>query len=207
MPGIDQLRIRKMTPRNIQIMERLILGEKPTQIAKDLSITPGRVSIIVNSPLFKIELRKRLIKQAQKITDIKETILDGTLAGVRLHTEVVGNKVAGQPASIEDRIKSATVLASLGMRLIERAETPLTPPLTRDDHKSYEERLREITVREVTRTPLPDQDGPVPETNQEPLGEIVEILSRDLPPDDLIEAENQIVDDEFTEAVLKEASI
>ena len=187
-------------------MERLILGEKPTQIARDLSISPGRVSIIVNSPLFKIELRKRLIKQAQKVTDIKETILDGALSGVRLHTDVVGNN-GGQVYPIEARIKSATVLASLGLRLIERAETPLTPPLTRDENKSYEERLREITIREVTRTALPDNDRPIPEIEQEPFGEIAEILSRDLPPDELIEAENQIVDDEFTEAVLKEASI
>ena len=58
-------------------MHRLVLGEKATDIAKDMQMSDSAFSIIRNSPLFKAELERltrqqtwNTIKTAEKVSDI-----------------------------------------------------------------------------------------------------------------------------------------
>jgi len=45
-------------PYHREIARRLVLGQRQSDICVDLGISTGRLSIIVNSPLFKLELKR-----------------------------------------------------------------------------------------------------------------------------------------------------
>lgn len=206
----DRVRIKNMTSRNIQIMERLILGERVSQIAREFQMSPVRISIIVNSPLFKIELRKRLIKNGQKITDLRDQVIDGALEGVKFQKEVIGN--TGGVFPIDARLRAASSLTALGLRIVERA-SPQSPQPLPEEGRSYEERLREVIFRDTTRRiPLDDGNGndsieTLPSQIEDiPVDQLNAALTETHPPDDIIEVENQSVEDEYERLIIKEAS-
>jgi len=73
--------LQHIRPRHRQIMYRLVAGEKQVDIALDLSITTTRLSIIVNSRLFKAEYKKvedqvlqRMIEKRSDITNRVERL-------------------------------------------------------------------------------------------------------------------------------------
>jgi DNA-binding CsgD family transcriptional regulator len=68
--GIKMRRIFQRTqrsgwlqPRHREIMRRKLIGQSNKQIAEELGLSQSRVSIIVSSPLFKLEL-ERMMQQA-----------------------------------------------------------------------------------------------------------------------------------------------
>jgi hypothetical protein len=67
-----------LKPRHREIMRRLCCGQHSRDIAKEMGITPAGLNIIINSPLFKIELRKmeRDLRQhvIEKIGDVSARI-------------------------------------------------------------------------------------------------------------------------------------
>ena len=60
IPILDepQNALKLIRPRHREIMRRLVCGQKQREIALDMELNEGRLSIIINSPLFKIELAK-----------------------------------------------------------------------------------------------------------------------------------------------------
>jgi DNA-binding CsgD family transcriptional regulator len=52
-----------LRPRHREIMRRKLLGQSNKQIAEELCLSQNRVSVITNSPLFKLEL-ERMMQQA-----------------------------------------------------------------------------------------------------------------------------------------------
>ncbi len=50
--------LQLIRPRHREIMRRLVCGQTQREIAEELSLNEGRLSIIINSPLFKVELKK-----------------------------------------------------------------------------------------------------------------------------------------------------
>ena len=56
----QSVQISKILPRHIEIMNRLLLGQKEVEIANDLGMSQSRISIIVTSPLFQLELKRQL---------------------------------------------------------------------------------------------------------------------------------------------------
>jgi DNA-binding CsgD family transcriptional regulator len=218
-----QMRIRKITPRTIQIMERVMLGERSGQIARSLGVTQSRISTIINSPLFKMEMRRRMLKHQEKLSELRDTLLDGAIDSLKLHREVAGDKTDGVKYPLETRLKSATVMASFGLKILERTGfiPQPTPQSQEGGGGSYEERLKEVIFRETTRTssnaralPLPDEDDELsPEKmidsfkveEPETIPEISEELAKTYPPEDLITADNEFVEEEFEKALLKEA--
>ena len=56
--AIPEQALEFIRPRHRQIMYRLITGQTQARIATDLEMDQSRLSVIVNSPLFKSELRK-----------------------------------------------------------------------------------------------------------------------------------------------------
>jgi len=52
-----------VNPRHREIMRRKLVGQSNKQIAEELGLSQNRVSVITNSPLFKLEL-ERMMQQA-----------------------------------------------------------------------------------------------------------------------------------------------
>jgi DNA-binding CsgD family transcriptional regulator len=52
-------------PRHREIMRRKLVGQTNKQIAEEMGLSQNRVSVIVNSPLFKLEL-ERMMQQADE---------------------------------------------------------------------------------------------------------------------------------------------
>lgn len=92
-------------PRHRQIMYRLITGQTQARIATDLEMDQSRLSVIVNSPLFKSELRKMedqvfeslkesrgdiaaKVKELQpKALQVIQTIMENKVSGARLRRD------------------------------------------------------------------------------------------------------------------------
>lgn len=169
--------ITKLTPRHREMMIRLINGQKARVIAQDMGITEGRFSIIRNSPLFQIELRKMMSRREEKLFDIHENFLEAADLGVKFHKEVLEQPT--DPINRKDKTHSATLMTALASRLL-RPGVPSNGNGNgdgEDEGQSYEERLRKVTVEErvrtVTPTPSHLQDGSV---------DVDEILEGDYPP-------------------------
>jgi len=66
--------IQRLKERHREIMRRLVMGQKASGIARDLGMRPSSVSIIINSPAFREEL-KRLSASADDIAkDVRKRI-------------------------------------------------------------------------------------------------------------------------------------
>ena len=50
--------LQLIRPRHREIMRRLVVGQSQKEIAEEMGLSLGRLSIIINSPLFKAELMK-----------------------------------------------------------------------------------------------------------------------------------------------------
>lgn len=86
-------------PRHRQIMYRLITGQTQAHIATDLEMNQSRLSVIVNSPLFKSELRKM---EDQVFESLKESRGDITTkvkelqpVALKVIQTIMENKVSG----------------------------------------------------------------------------------------------------------------
>jgi hypothetical protein len=66
--SVQQRQIKKLSARHHEIIERLILGQRPLQISQDLGIGRPWISIAMNSPLFQQSLQRRLSQISEQIT-------------------------------------------------------------------------------------------------------------------------------------------
>lgn len=137
--------IQKILPRHLEIMRRLVLGQSQRDIAREMGFTEGRLSIIVNSPLFKTELKKMQRRREDQIFEIQEGLIEAAQMGVILHKAVLSN----DDLPIPFRQRSATDVLNIVGRI-----TKSSLPLTADAESKvpYEQRLREVVYREVTTT-------------------------------------------------------
>lgn len=141
--------ITKLTPRHREMMIRIINGQRNKTIAEDMGISENRFSIIKNSPLFRLELRKMMAKREEKVYSIQENFLDAADLGVKFHKTVL----EAQPGlyTADTKLKSATTMAVLASRLLR----PGIQPSDGDGEESglsYEERLRKVTIEESVKT-------------------------------------------------------
>jgi len=97
---IDPKALIHIRSRHRQIMYRLVAGEKQVDIALDLSITTTRLSIIVNSPLFKKEYKKvedqvlqRMIEKRSDITNRVERLQPTALSVIE---DIMKSKITGK---------------------------------------------------------------------------------------------------------------
>lgn len=61
-------------PYHREIARRLVLGERAAGICEDLGMTEGRMSIIVNSPLFKMEVKRLEEERDKGVADVTQTL-------------------------------------------------------------------------------------------------------------------------------------
>jgi hypothetical protein len=62
-------------PRHREIARRLVLGETQSQIARSLNMSEGRMTLIVNSPLFKLEIAKMEKDRTDAVVDVANQIV------------------------------------------------------------------------------------------------------------------------------------
>jgi len=113
-----------------------------------MSITEARLSIIVNSPLFQLELKKKQLRREERMLEIEDEILTGAKLGAQFHKEVLESKPG--TFTTDNKMKSATVMTSIGAKLLHPGNGGNGGE--GGESKSYEERLREISFKETTRT-------------------------------------------------------
>jgi hypothetical protein len=64
---VQQRQLRRLSPRHLEIIERLLVGQDHKQIARELGLGEQWLSVVVNSPLFVKELAKRLSERSKEI--------------------------------------------------------------------------------------------------------------------------------------------
>lgn len=148
--SISTFRIKRITPRLMEIMNRMVLGQPPKQIREEFGISPLRFSLIINSPLFKLELKKKLLKREEVILDIHENILEGAKLGSKLYRDILESP-DGYPT--DTKLKAADRTTSLALKLITSTEEENGRNGNNSfEGKGYEQRLREVTFRETVTT-------------------------------------------------------
>jgi hypothetical protein len=72
--SVSKYGLKFIRPYHREIARRLVLGESQSDICRDLGMSTSRMSIIVNSPLFKIELRKLEEARDNGVVDISHQL-------------------------------------------------------------------------------------------------------------------------------------
>jgi len=166
-------RIKRLLPKHEEIMNRLILGQKQKDIAGEMGMTQARLSIIVNSPLFQLELKKKMMRREEKMVDIEDNLLEGAKLGTKFHKDIL----EGQYPT-EVKMRSATVMSTLGAKMINSRNGGSSIIEESGEGKSYEERLREVTFKESVKVVTKK-------------GEIDETLNESYPSNDETELEDE----------------
>lgn len=72
--SVERYGLGYIRPRHNEIARRLVCGQSQSDIARTMGINIGRLSIIVNSPLFKIMIAKLSKLRDDSVTDIQEEL-------------------------------------------------------------------------------------------------------------------------------------
>ena len=169
---LDYYRTKKITPRLIEIMNRMVLGEAPKKIREEFGLSTSRFSVIINSPLFKLELKKKLLRREELMLDIQGNILEGAKLGTKLYRDILDSP---DGYTTETKLKAANAAAGFAVKLMDGGGNgggENGGNGSEGEGKSYEERLREVTLKETIRTVThtPEVDTSPPNENDLLLG-------------------------------------
>lgn len=138
--------ITHLWERQKEIARRLAVGQRQCDIARDLGMTPGRMSIICNSPAFKKYLGSLTSIREERAIDINATIKAGATKGA----ELLVNILTDEKAHISLKAKVAMdLLDREGHGKISKVQSEVTHHLT-GDRIAELKRLREERLKEIT---------------------------------------------------------
>lgn len=180
-----QQSLQKLAPRHVEMMNRLLIGQKGSQIAREMDVTQARLSLIIHSPLFQLELRRRQAQQAERLVEIREDFLSAAQLGVKHHKEVLSEQT--NPLNAATKMKAATTMTILATKLIQ-SPPPTNGSEEMEEGQSYEERLRKVTYEETVRKV--QGQSPPPEKEEVVEGELIDVdrlLSESYPPEDVLQ--------------------
>lgn len=179
--------IQRLQPRHIEIMRRLCLGEHQRDIANDLMIDESRLSVIVNSPLFKLELRRMQRRREDQTEKIINNIFDTVEKGTEIARDIVTKgtmKVLDSDGKTEVDVPVPlnTKLAVLNTATTHFIKLSRGRNLEFDEEdEDYEQSLmREVTVTEKISRKVKGRSKEV--------NEIEDALSLDHPLESLLES-------------------
>lgn len=127
-----------MWERHKEMSRRIVVGDRPTDIAADMGISRSRLSIIMNSPIFRqhtdslsertdcsiTDIKDRIFRNAPKALDILEDVLmnEGNRFDTRLQVKVAHDLLdrGGLGAVQKSEIMSAVLTADDILKLRER---------------------------------------------------------------------------------------
>lgn len=138
--------ISHLWERQKEIARRLVAGHRQIDIARDYGMTPGRMSVICNSPVFKQYLASLASIREERAVDIGKTIREGAETGAQLLVDILSN----DNAHISLKAKVAMdLLDREGHGKISTVRAEVTHHLTGDRiaelKKAREEKLRGIS--------------------------------------------------------------
>ncbi len=153
-PSVEKYQLRYIMPYHREIARRVVLGEKQHEIATDLHLNEGRLSIICNSPLFKNEVARLEAMREAGVQDV--TMQIDELAPVMLE---VMERIAMYGAKESNRIIAA-------QDLLDRSKytkvKKFEGSLTTETHEQKLERLtgdRVDNAVDVTPTKVGNNGG------------------------------------------------
>jgi len=76
--------LAEIKPHHREIARRLVLGQKASDICRNLAMSTSRMSIIINSPLFKLELKRLEEEREREVISVKKALDE--IAPVALET-------------------------------------------------------------------------------------------------------------------------
>lgn len=136
--------------------------------------------MIVRSPLFQLELKKKLLRREERLVEIQDNFLDGAVLGTKFHKDILEGSYP-----TETKMKSATVMSTLAARLLVGGGRPDSQREgVPQDGRSYEERLKEVTIRETVKTVMaPPPNQPLESGRESEVGdkEIEALLAESYP--------------------------
>ncbi len=193
-PLMSSLRIKQVTPRIEEMMNRLVAGQKPSEIQKDMGVSPSRWSIISGSPLFKLVLRKKMMRREGQLVEIQENFLSAAVASTRLHKDIL--EAGPGIYTTEVRLKSAAIITPLVARHLLGSQS-LSPSHEErngeeggdEREQPYEERLKEVIYRESIKLVTPQPPSLKREEKEEST--IEAILAENYPPEDSLPVEDE----------------
>jgi len=107
--NVENLALTYIRPYHREIARRLVLGETAARICRSIGMGEGRMSIIVNSPLFKLEIKRLEDLRDGGVADVTQTLKE--LSPLAL--EVVERTMHGS--------KSETLRFSAAQDVLDRA--------------------------------------------------------------------------------------
>jgi len=142
--SVSKMSLGYIRPHHREIARRLVLGQRQSQICKELGMSPDRMSIIVNSPLFKIELKRLERERDSGVADVTKTLQE--LAPVALESV---ERTMYSAKSERLRFEAAeSILDRAGFGKIGKSEV-------RVSHTSYssmtEDELKRLVAERVRR--------------------------------------------------------
>ena len=143
--SVEKYGLSYIRPYHREIARRLVLGQKPTKIREEVGMSDSRFSIIVNSPLFKIEIRRLEGLRDEGVADVTKTLVE--LSPIAL--EVVERTMY--------TAKSETLRASMAESILDRAGFGKTSRVGIDvkgsigHHSLTEDELRKLVMDRVER--------------------------------------------------------
>lgn len=96
--------------RHKEIARRLVLGEQPVSIARDLGMSFTHMSLVCNSPAFERYLEALRSRTENKIFDIRGEINKGAMKGIQVLCSMLEDKHEASPS----------VKAKVAMDLLDR---------------------------------------------------------------------------------------
>lgn len=133
--------LAEIKPHHREIARRLVLGQKASHICVSLNMSVSRMSIIINSPLFKLELRRLEEERDRDVMNVKKALDE--IAPVAV--EVVERTMYMAPDE-ELRFKAATdILDRAGFGKIVKSDINIRG---RIDHSTMTEDEIRVLVRE-----------------------------------------------------------
>lgn len=150
--GIPSQPITYLWERQREIARRLLIGDRQCDIARDLNMTPGRMSVICNSPIFKKYLSSLSVRREEKAIDIGEKIKEGATLGVELLVN-----------SLKDEKIHTSLKAKIAMDFLDReghgkvstVKSEVTHVLTAGKIEELK-RLRSERLKSITYEPVLD---------------------------------------------------
>jgi len=143
--------ITHLWERQKEIARRLIAGHRQIDIARDYDMTPGRMSIICNSPVFKQYLASLCTRREERAVDINALIKKGAESGAQLLVNIVDGTT---PAHISLQAKAAMdLLDREGHGKVSTVRQEVTHHLTSSRIEELKA-LREDKLKSLTHIPV-----------------------------------------------------
>lgn len=148
---VPQQPIGHLWERHKEIARRLVAGHRQIDIARDYDMTPGRMSIICNSPVFKRYLESLSVRREEKALDINTLIKEGAGVGAQLLVDIVSG--LKEDASIALQAKAAMdLLDREGHGKVSTVRQEVTHHLTSARIEELK-RLRTEKLQEISYQP------------------------------------------------------